>query len=108
MFVSRTAPEFREQTINLFDEIDYSKIDGQVRATIDKIRHLVPVMSEYLDREMIPILFLFTEAFPGDALTLGYQSTSAAESANRMVKGHLPSHIANLMEIRKGIRMPMP
>jgi hypothetical protein len=51
---------------------------------------------------MIPILFLFTEAFRGDALALGCHSTSVAESVNRMVKRDLPSHIANLMEIRKG------
>jgi hypothetical protein len=39
---SRTTPVIREQTINLFDEICYSKIEGQVRAAIGKIRHLVP------------------------------------------------------------------
>jgi hypothetical protein len=59
-------------------------------------------MSEYLDREMISILSLSTEAFGGDALTLGYHSTSVAESATRTVKRYLPSHRANLMEIRKG------
>jgi hypothetical protein len=96
------TPDIREQATNLFDEICYSKIEGQVNAAIEKIRQLVPTMSDYLEREIIPILSLFTEAFRGDALTLGYHSTSVAESANRMVKRYLPSHIENLVEIRKG------
>jgi hypothetical protein len=48
------TPDIREQRTNLFDEICYSKIEGQVNAAIDKIRQLVPAMSDYLEREIIP------------------------------------------------------
>jgi hypothetical protein len=75
------------------------KIDGQLIAAIEKMRDLDLAMSEYLNREMSSILFSFTEAFCGEALTLGYRSASLEARANRMMKRYLPSEIANLIEL---------
>jgi hypothetical protein len=99
---ARAAPSVKDVANSLFDEICYSKSEGQVLAACEKIRKLIPGMSDYVETELIALLPLFTEAFRGDALTLGFHATSLSESANRMIKRSLPSQIHSLTEIREG------
>jgi hypothetical protein len=44
---------------------------------------------------------MFTEAFRGDAFTLGYHATSGADTANHMLKSYLPQYIRDLTQIRE-------
>jgi hypothetical protein len=97
---ARARAVAREEAGNLFDDMCYSKRQGQAIATIDKMRDLRRGTSGYLDAEIGPMLSFFTEVFRGNEFTLGYDATSVAESANHMTKRYLPSHIPNLTEIR--------
>jgi hypothetical protein len=98
---ARATAATRSEAVDLFHEICYAKEEGQVSAAIDKIRHLLPSMSDYLDREITEKLALFSEAFRGDAFTLGFSATSVAESANSMIKRYLPPRVSTLVDIRK-------
>jgi hypothetical protein len=69
---ARTSPDVKEEAMSLFDEICYAKYEGQVTGAIEKIRNLLPGMSNDLDAEVVPILPCFTEAFRGDAMILGF------------------------------------
>jgi hypothetical protein len=104
-FMRRVNPEgatavAREEAGTLFDEMCYSKREGQAIEAINKIRDLLPGISGYLDAEIVPLVSFFTEAFRDDAFTLGYHPTSMAENANHMMKRYLPPHIHSLTEIR--------
>jgi hypothetical protein len=87
--------------ILVFDEICFSKAQAQVMAAIENIWHLLPAKFADFHREPPTILALFTEAFPGNALTLGFHATSVAESANGVLKRYLASPFHDLTQIRK-------
>jgi prephenate dehydrogenase len=98
---ARATAATRNEAIGLFREICYAKEHEQVRAAIEKIRHLLPLMSDYLDREITEKLPLFSETFRGDAFTLGFGATSIAESAHSMIKRYCPPRVSILCQIRE-------
>jgi hypothetical protein len=91
----------REVALHLFDELCYSKRESEVMDAYNKIRQLVPGVPGYLDAEVMNVLPQFAEAFRVDTFTLGFHSTSPAESANDMLKRSIPSKIQRLVQIRE-------
>jgi hypothetical protein len=57
-------------------------------------------LQNYLDTNVRPVIPLFSDCCKGDALTLGYLATSVAESANAMIRRHLPSTAMRLADLR--------
>jgi hypothetical protein len=100
---ARVAPEVRDEALILFDRVCRCPAEAEIEDTIVKIRLLVPSISEYLEREVCSRFPLFTEAFRGGALTLGYRATGLSESANSFVRRILPAKILTLLDIRNGI-----
>jgi hypothetical protein len=89
----------REVALHLFDELCYSKRERDVMDAYNRIRQPVPGVTGYLDAEVMNVLPQFTRAFRGDTFTLGFHSTSPAESANNMLKRSIPSKIQRPVQI---------
>jgi hypothetical protein len=93
-------PSVRDRIMTLFDQCCYSHSQTEVINAIDLMTTLAPNFIPYIDREIRPQLALFTEAYRGNAFTLGYHSTSPAESVNKLLKKWLPPRVQSLVDIR--------
>jgi hypothetical protein len=100
---ARVTPTVRDEALRLFDVVCKDPADAEVEEAIAKIRLLIPSIAEYLEREVCSRLDLFTEAFRGGALTLGYSTTGLSESANNLIRRILPAALLSLIDIRKGV-----
>jgi hypothetical protein len=100
---AKVDPQVRDEALRLFDATCRYPTEKEVGEALAKIRLLVPSLSPYLDRQVCPYLALFTEAYRGGALTLGYAATALSESSNNMSRRFIPSRGISLVAIRKGI-----
>lgn len=90
------------EAIKLFDEFIYGKRQEIVEQATEQLRKLIPELVDYIDSELQPYLSHLTEAFRGEALTLGYHSTGVSESSNHMLLRNLPVATHTLADIRAG------
>ena len=86
----------------LFDEFVYGKTEDIVEQAIEQLRKLIPELVGYIDSELRAYIPHLTEAFRGEALTLGYHSTGVSESSNHMLLRNLPAATHTLTDIRQG------
>jgi hypothetical protein len=100
---ARVPAETQDEALRLFDALCKYSSTAEVETAIEKIRLLIPSMSDYLDTEIFERIGLFTEAFRHGARTLGYVATALSESANHMIRNSLRAGVLTLQEIRAGI-----
>jgi hypothetical protein len=89
--------------IRLAQTICYAKSSVEVEHALDQMIETAPDLQHYLDTNVRPLIPLFADCFKGDKLTLGYRATSVAESANAMIRHHLPGTALRLADLRRVI-----
>jgi hypothetical protein len=102
---TRDARVFSE-AVKLFDEFIYEKRQDTVEQALEELRVLIPELTGYVDSELRPYVAHLTEAFRGEALTLGSRSTGVSESSNHMLLRNPPAATHALADIRQGYSRP--
>ena len=70
----------------LFKEICYCPHRRHVERCVQDLHQMSEQLKKYLDREVDPLLGNFSRAYLGHVHALGYNTTSPAESMNRLLK----------------------
>jgi hypothetical protein len=86
--------------IRLTQTICYGKTEAEVELALNQMIELAPDPQNYLDTTVRLVISLFSDCYKGDALRLGYRATSVVESANAMIRRHLPSTAMRLADLR--------
>jgi hypothetical protein len=89
--------------IRLTQAICYGKSSAEVEHALNQMIEVAPDLQHYVDTNVRPLIPLFSDCCKGDGLTLGYRATSVAESANAMIRRHLPGTALTLAELRRAI-----
>jgi hypothetical protein len=87
--------------IALFQIIMNEPAAVRVDHAFEQLRALLPQLTKYIDDELWDLRFQLTEAYRGDALTLGRRSNQAGESNNRMLRKVLAPGARTLADIRE-------
>jgi hypothetical protein len=90
------------EAIRLFDQFVYAKTRDVSEDSLTQLQLLMPNLAPYIATELASYTQQFTEAFRGEALTLGYHSIGVSESSNHMLLRNLPPGTHTLVEIRRG------
>jgi hypothetical protein len=67
---------------------------------LNEMMGIAPELSHCLDRAVRFVIPMLSDCRKGDILTPGYRVASAAESANAMIRNHLPRKSLRLCELR--------
>jgi hypothetical protein len=77
----------RERAARLFRQLAYSDHRGYARSCLDEILRMdVPRLTKYITKHITPRLNNFAKSFLPDVFNCGLNTTSAAESMNRLLK----------------------
>jgi hypothetical protein len=95
-------PKVVTAAMDLFDTIAYNKSIEIVDQAVDQLIALLPKLADYVHNEIWALRAQLTEAYRGNALTLGRRSNQAGESNNNMLRHTLSAGGHTLVEIRDG------
>jgi hypothetical protein len=89
--------------IRLAQKICYGQSEAEVDQALNQMIEIAPDLQNYVDTNVRSLIPLFADCCKGDALTLGYRGTSVAESANAMIRRHLPGTVLRLADLRRAV-----
>ena len=89
----------KEMCYKLFETICYCPNYDYVMSCLGKLYDIEQLVY-YLDKEILPILHMFSRSCLNNTHCLGYNVTSPAESMNNMLKKNLPDRSLTLLESR--------
>jgi hypothetical protein len=87
--------------MGLFNIIISEPAARRVDHAFEQMRALLPQLDKYIEDELWDLRFQLTEAYRGDAVTLGRRSNQAGESNNRMLRKVLAPGARTLADIRE-------
>jgi hypothetical protein len=64
----------------------YSRKSTRVDQYVAQLNQLLPTLADYIEKEITQCSFFCSEAYRGDAITLGINHTGASDSTNKMLK----------------------
>lgn len=85
---------------NLFDVLAYSFNHNYASDALLKLKTYSPKLKLYIEEEIEPYVYHFSKSFIGNHFTAGYNTTSPAESMNRMLKRSLVNGSHTLLDLR--------
>ncbi|KAK8891442.1 hypothetical protein M9Y10_028651 [Tritrichomonas musculus] len=94
------SPEIKESCMNLFHQIGTSRDKEHVMNCIEILRTINDSIKDYLDRNVLPKFDFISKVGLKDSFTLGYISSSIAESANNRIKSYIYGRALTLLEMR--------
>jgi hypothetical protein len=86
----------------LFDIVCYSDHRTMADQALRDIEaEDIPRLRKYVENHVRPILHQFSKAYLADSFTCGMNTTSCAESCNRMLKRGMTNRLCSLVEARR-------
>lgn len=93
--------DVKSQILTLFKQVAYSDNRAFALESLEAINAFgVPRLSKYVEKHVRPLLGSFAKAFLSDTFACGVNTTSAAESMNRLLKTGMEGRRRTLVEAR--------
>ena len=90
----------RNEAINMFDTLAFSTNKDLADDALVHLKNIHPKLTQYIEEEIEPLIYHFSKSHIGEHFTAGYNTTSVAESMNRMLKRSLIGKKHTLLQLR--------